>query len=312
MLGPLCVGMVAFEIPDADPADGAPDLWDRLSDVVCRERKHARERIAVDDSKRLKGSSSAVRHPLHHLERGVLAFASSALPDDAIPDDDSALLAALGADVPEHRWYARPQALPVAHDRGILRIDASRLRRGLDDAGVRVAAMAVEVVDAGQLNEGVERAGTKAAVNLEAVLRHVDRIRDLPTAEGHPRVIVDRQGGRMRYRSDLARAWPEAAIEILVEHPDLSRYRLRDDRGALTISFLKEADAGHMPVALASMAAKYVRELFMLRLNGFFCGHVPELRPTAGYVQDGRRYVAEIQTTIETLGIPTDRLIRHR
>lgn len=311
MFGPLCVAMVALELPEANPADGAPDLWATLSEVVCRERKHARSRIAVDDSKKLKGASSGAKHPLLHLERGVLGF-EAATSDDPMASTDAELFARVGAGVPEHAWCEGPRPLPVGQDRGLLRIEAARLRRGLDAAGVRVAAMQVEAIDPGEFNRRVARAGTKAAVNLEAVFRHVARVRALAGPDGHPRVIVDRQGGRTRYCSELSRAWPEASIEVLVEHPDLSRYRLADADGTLTISFVKEADARHMPVALASMAAKYVRELFMLRLNAFFTGHVAGLRPTAGYVQDGRRYLAEIQSTIETLAIPANCLVRER
>ena len=78
----------------------------------------------------------------------------------------------------------------------------------------------------------------------------------------------------------------------------------------MTVSFETGAEQKHLPVALASMIAKYVRELLMARLNRFFCGHLPELKPTAGYVQDGRRYLAEITPLIEELGLSRSSLIR--
>ena len=74
MLGPLCVGASVFAIEEADPSEGPPDLWSKLDDVVCTRARDARRRIAVADSKRLKGSNQAKAHPLRHLERGVLSF----------------------------------------------------------------------------------------------------------------------------------------------------------------------------------------------------------------------------------------------
>ena len=73
---------------------------------------------------------------------------------------------------------------------------------------------------------------------------------------------------------------------------------------------MPEAERQHLPVALASMTAKYVRELFMLRFNRFFSRAVPELRPTAGYVTDARRFLSDVQPVIERLRLTPSRLIR--
>ena len=78
----------------------------------------------------------------------------------------------------------------------------------------------------------------------------------------------------------------------------------------MKLSFLREAESQHLPVALASMIAKYVRELRMLRLNRFFQQQMPALAPTAGYVKDARRYLAEIEPVIDRLGLKRSELIR--
>ena len=65
-------------------------------------------------------------------------------------------------------------------------------------------------------------------------------------------------------------------------------------------------------VALASMAAKYVRELFMEALNSFFAERRADLRRTAGYAVDGRRFLAEIQPVLEELAIESDIFVRSR
>ncbi|MBT4767319.1 MAG: hypothetical protein HOO04_03055 [Phycisphaerae bacterium] len=81
-------------------------------------------------------------------------------------------------------------------------------------------------------------------------------------------------------------------------------------RGPIEIRFAAQADANHLPVALASMTAKYVRELLMIRLNRFFQNHMPELKPTAGYVEDGRRFVSDIEPVIASAGLNRSALIR--
>ena len=59
----------------------------------------------------------------------------------------------------------------------------------------------------------------------------------------------------------------------------------------------------HLPAALASMAAKYLRELAMRAWNEFWCGRLPGLAPTAGYPQDAVRFKAQIATVQCELGI---------
>lgn len=313
MLGPLCIGCVVLRIDDHDPAEGAPDLWTLLGDAICRSRRDAGRLLAIDDSKRLKGTRGGRQHPLRHLERGVLAFASALPRDDDTdpPVDDTALLDLLGADLPGAPWYAAPVALPVGEDAGAQRITAARLRRVLAASGVTVESLHCVLIDAPLFNERVRTTGNKATVNFGAVLQHIDRVWQCH-AGSEPRVIVDRQGGRVRYRQDLQFAFPGAALQVLAESPTLSRYRLSSpDRATpLTISFQPQAETYHLPVALASMIAKYVRELMMLRMNHFFGERLPELRPTAGYVQDARRYLVDIAPVIAAEQIDSEQLIR--
>src|SRR6185503_1765543 len=106
LLGPLCVACSAFVIEHHDPdVAGGCDLWKKLNKAVCRKRTDRRRRVAVEDSKKLKGAnqfgeeeengegtgSSARRkskhlpHPLKHLERGVLAFNATRIDGSSSP-----------------------------------------------------------------------------------------------------------------------------------------------------------------------------------------------------------------------------------
>ncbi|MCH8152259.1 MAG: hypothetical protein IH830_07790 [Planctomycetes bacterium] len=306
MLGPLCIGCSAFALQQYDPADGAPDLWRILSNAVCQSRRDRRRRIAIDDSKELKGPNSAATHPLRHLERGVLACC---LASGASPRSDDGLFDHLQVRVPEVPWYDSSTPLPLAHTADELRVAASVLQRALAGANVRLELMRCEVIAAGEFNRQVEAMRNKANVNLCGVMRRLDELwRRWPRC--HPRVIVDRLGGRIRYLRTLQLSFPEAQICILTERPTLSRYQLDQAGSRLTVSFVQHAERQHLPTALASMIAKYVRELMMIRLNRYFQAQLPRLRPTAGYVKDARRYLIEIEPVMKRLSLSPSQLVR--
>lgn len=313
MLGPLCVGATVFVVPNYDPVDGAPDLWAALDKGVCRAKSDRRHRIAVDDSKNLKLANNGKKHPLTHLERGVLSFLANreGRSEDGfeLPQSDDALLAALSVRPLEAAWYDTVTPLPLAHAGDELRIAANRLNRALSETGILCPLLSCEAIDAGDFNEQIARTKSKASVNLAAALRLVQRIWN-QWPDHHPRIVLDRHGGRLHYREELQLAWPDAHIRIIAEEDGISRYRLARGDSLVTISFIREAERGHLPVALASMTAKLTRELLMLRLNRFFQRHLPELKPTAGYVQDARRYLRDIASVIKDLKLPTERLIR--
>jgi hypothetical protein len=63
----------------------------------------------------------------------------------------------------------------------------------------------------------------------------------------------------------------------------------------MRLHFTVEADSKYLPVALASMLSKLVRELLMEELNRYFAALMPTLKPTAGYWQDGLRFIEDIK-----------------
>ena len=319
ILGPLCVACSVFvdssaiEINDEEPCN----LWKRLSKAVCRKRIDKRKRIAIEDSKKLKNANnwgenglrkSPAPHPLKHLERGVLSFLSGA-KECATPNCDGDLFKALHVTPAGAAWYESSTSLPVAHQADELRISASRLHRAMQAEHISCTLMRCEAVDAPMFNSQYERMKNKSSVNFHAVLRLIDCIwKTWP--EDHPRIVIDRQGGRAHYLQDLLLMYPEAQIQILEENDLVSRYRLVMSGSILTVSFVVEAETNHLPVALASMTAKYVRELHMMRMNRYFCSLMPELKPTAGYFEDARRYLGEISHLIEELRIDRGKLVR--
>ncbi|NBX35936.1 MAG: hypothetical protein EBR10_01755 [Planctomycetes bacterium] len=309
LLGPLCVGCSAWQIESGADIDAPPDLWQLLKGAVCRKARDRRGRIAINDSKQLKGSGAGGRHPLADIERGVLAALSTLHAAPCCGDAD--VFERLGSAAPPESepWYAGGVPLPFACDAPHLSLGASMLRRDLAKAGVRLLGLHCAAVDAGPINDAARRGAVKSSIPWTLVMQHVRHLR--AAANGSLlRVAVDRQGGRMRHVDELLREFPSDRLKIEQEDETESRYRLKGASGTLVISFTVDAEAAHLPVALASMTAKYVRELWMLRLNRFFISRVDGLAPTAGYVTDGRRFMDRIRPALDREGIDCARLVR--
>ena len=295
MLGPLCVGMSLFRVGDWTPGDPAPDLWKLLDRAVCRKPSDAKRRIPIADSKALKlANDSKTRHPLLHLERGVLAFLRSLIE---LPVNDGGLMGHLGTRLEGRPWYdVAATELPVAQTAGEIAIAAARLGAACEGAGVELVGLRCVAVAEGVFNETVKRTGSKAEATALAIGEHLRWIFGGPGQAGADvRVVCDQLGGRTQYQGLLARELPGAQVAPLAETQERSRYSVGEHA---VIQFMPEAESAHLPVALASMAAKLVRELAMMRFNRYWCGRVPELKPTAGYTTDARRWLADMEAVL--------------
>jgi ribonuclease HII len=291
-LGPLCVGLAALRTEGSE----APDLWKVLDGAVCR-KPDKRGRIAVADSKALKlANDSTTRHPLVHLERGVLAFLEAM---GTSCGDDATLFDAMGAVLPEHPCYGGgPMVLPVGSTAAQVAIAGNQLRRACGEGGVLVASVRASMVGEAAFNAIVEERGSKAEATLEAIRGHVGTLVQMQRAGGDEvRLVCDRLGGRQSYGRALstlmsglgAPAW----VDVLEESPECSAYRVRHDHGEMRVEFRVEGESSWLPTALASMAAKLTRELAMARFNRYWGGRMAELKPTAGYAMDARRWLAD-------------------
>lgn len=327
-LGPLCVAATVLRLEDWDHGDAAPDFWSVLSAGVCRKPADKRARIAVDDSKKLKGPNDrTTRHPLADLERGVLTFLShrqeTAAMANAIPASDTELFERVYAVCEPHPWYAgEPAAIPLGGSFEQLGIAANMLGRCLAGAGVSVLDLRCRAIGEAGFNRIIERTGTKSAATGAGVTRHLRTIWNrhallADTCEGGVRLVCDAQGGRTDYFEYLRVALPGARVSVLEQSAVRSRYLVEGDAAcpisdlsgqdgvvqgeaavdgarAMTITFMPEADSAHFTVALASMLAKLVRELMMQRFNRYWSARIPELKPTAGYALDARRWLSDV------------------
>lgn len=293
MLGPLCVAQSIFSVEHWTPGDKAPDLWAVLHEAVGKTKRDSKTKIPVGDSKNLKLSNSVkTKHPLVHLERGVLAFLAAR--DGDFPQTDIQLFRRLGVILGDRPWYAgEPIQLPLGISHDLLAIDASHLHTVMSKAGVGLVDIQVKVIDVDEFNEIYLSRRSKAAATEQGLVQHLQSVQKQRPAFDYTRIICDRQSGRTRYHSMLSKVFPE--FETHEESPRASRYGFGDELG---IVLTPKADDAYFPVALASMAAKLVRELAMIRFNRYWATRQSEIKPTAGYVQDARRWLVDMEHTL--------------
>jgi len=317
-LGPLCVALSAFRIPDGE-GGGVPCLWKLLSKGVCREpgrsgKADARGRVAIADSKALKLSNSVKStHPLIHLERGVLAFLR--LIHNEEPEElvhDFALFSALSASahdpIKHHTCYhGAPRPIPVSLSQGDLSISSRLVRSAMENAGAALVSLRVMTIGENDYNSIIRETGNKGETTAWGFGSHLKFIWEHFAQESsgdRVGVVCDRLGGRAAYALLLEREVAGCIVEIIEECEHRSRYILRGkgpDGAArkMGVAFLTEGESAHLPIALASMAAKYVRELMMHRFNAYWNSFYREVNgrdiaATAGYALDARRWLEEI------------------
>lgn len=171
-----------------------------------------------------------------------------------------------------------------------------------------------EVVWPARFNAELQTTGNKAAVLSRTTFKLVaDLLAELP-AEGSVLILSDKHGGRNRYLPFLQAAFEECWIQSVHESQAISRYRwdrVDESQQRLKVEArLAVKSEQFLPVALASMAAKYLRELAMQGFNAFWQRHLPNLKPTAGYPQDAKRFREEIADVQTRLGIADHQLWR--
>jgi len=309
VLGPLVVSAVAFRVPD-EAADQS--MWRMLAGTVTKKSSKKRPgAIAIGDSKKLYNRRRA--GGLEALERGVLSMLATR---KGICPSLGGMLAIIcpGAAglLRQYPWYAHADLpLPRCLTPTDLNLSTNALRVAMGRAGVRLETMRCETIFAGEFNRLIDGTRNKATAAFGVTARLLMYLCE-KFPDGPLRIHVDRQGGRMRYMPALQRIFDGAGFKIIDEGPAGSAYHIDNGRRVVELSFTVKAEQRHLPVALASMTSKYLRELFMTLFNGFWAQHVAELKPTAGYYTDGNRFYEQIAPAVASLGVDTQLVYRCR
>ena len=309
LLGPLVVSCAAFEV-SADGSGDIPCLWKRLRKVVSRNKSKTGKKLHVNDSKLVYSPGVGLKE----LERAVLAFAGTCWP--GAKDLEQFLACVASHAVPDlmgHPWYLSngEERFPIEQEAVGVNMFAHALVEEMKKGQARCVHMAARVVPEKQFNRMLDQTRNKGSALFSISAIHLDH---LLRTFGHCdlTIICDQQGGRERYGHLLRLMFEEWALEIIKEEEGFREYRLARGGNAVKIVFCEKAEKQSMAVALASMLSKYLREALMRRFNAYWRAMLPELTPTAGYYNDGLRFLHDIELKRKELGIADEDLIRCR
>lgn len=288
LLGPLVVSSTAFSIPQQLLT---ADLWQLLRKSVGSTRKHLAGRLLITDSKKAYSKQKGIGH----LQRTVLACLDCL---DKKPATLTELLSLLSPDSIERLrdcpWHKDIADHRLSVDAADLAIATTVLKEDLASNGIELLGLQSRCLDVAYYNKMVGSVKNKASVLFTAVCQLIKDVLDNSETD-YVQVIIDRQGGRTRYRRNLARMFPGMELKIIKEDQTTSSYELTAKGRQMRLHFVVGADRRFLPTALASMVSKYIRELLVDNMNHYFTGLLPDLKPTAGYWKDGLRFIEDLK-----------------
>ena len=296
-LGPLVIGATAWRVT-AGPEAAQSSLESAL------------EAVGAVVGGRLWGDSKQIYRGgagLDLLERGVLAALAVAGSEPANWTEFAAAVGIDGREPPVERSALDGLTVPRHGQSAAIQSLAEGVRRQLASRGVTVLAVRCRLVTPGEFNGLLDRGLNKSDILSAATLDLAANLEAAEAIAAEPVMVwCDRHGGRRRYAPQVTRAFAAPLVQPLEETPLRSAYRLGPGR---SIEFTVGGEA-QLPVAVASMTAKYVRELAMLAFNAFWGARQPGLVATAGYPVDAGRWRQEAAAAVARSGVAWDAIWR--
>ena len=305
ILGPLVISSSTLSLPHHLLTS---DLWQVLIKSVGNTRRRLAGRLLVVDSKKAYSKKLGIKH----LERTVLtALKCLGKEPNTLTELIELLCPSCLKRLSDYPWYENLGSCHLSTDIADKAIAATVLADDLASNGIELVDLTSCCLDVAYYNKMVASVKNKANVLFTATSQLIKRACD--NFEGDDlQIIVDRQGGRVRYRKNLQRMFPQMELRILRESPAASSYELQGNGKSMRLHFVVGADGRFLPVSLASMVSKYLRELLIGNINRYFAGFGAELKPTAGYWKDGLRFIEDIKANLPDVEFNSDQLIRCR
>jgi hypothetical protein len=313
-LGPLVITAVAWEVP-GDPRK--VDLWSEFSGIVSSEPAADGEHLQIGDSKSVYTPSRG----LGPLETGVLAALRlhNRPRESSFPGTLHEVCRRLHRefDGETHSPWVAEYDVPIPHSLNgngegpsahhVVLGDAWRERCG--ERKVALRGICCDVVSPRRFNARTRAHDSKGRALSEISFEVLSSLWNEISPGDKERVLIiaDKHGGRNRYHEFLPIVFGDRFIQCRQESMDLSSYAV----GNAEVRFETRSER-HLPVALASMICKYLRELAMVQFNRFWTSRVADLKPTAGYPNDAKRFRESIAALQQKLGIADDDLWRER
>lgn len=290
LLGPLVVAGVSIRTEDTVTER---ELARRLQSALAEAGAASGRRLVADDSKQVLSNTRG-----HDTLRDTIAAVAQACGGDGTV---GGLCDIRHTEAPAP-WHVVPTTVLVREP------DPTGLRDALQRHGIRGIDATAALIQECAFNAAVGGDRNKGDLLFDAHADVYERLRQGRIEAEPVRAVFDRHGGRQNYLPPIGRRWPQAFAWEVTRRRERSDYRVGPD----TLSFRVRADADAPWVGLASMLAKYLRELAMDTFNEHFRSLCPQVRPTAGYVQDGRRWLDETRAARATASVPDERLVRTR
>jgi len=295
LLGPYCASLISIEYKGQikDPR--------KLCYAILREKPQD-ERLAVGDSKQIYSSGN-----IRQLEQTILSFFKLRFGEQPLSADDffKSLLEGNTGDFllkdsePWHKTILE-QKLPLTADKDEITGLSKKLRMQFEKKELFLKEWDLRLIRPEQFNE-LLKSSTNKATACQKILSPLLINGLFPKGK----MVVDRQGGRRYYGEWLIDLYPGKLLTARQESSQLSLYQVEEAE----VSFQVGADALCFETSLASMTAKYAREVYMSGFNLYWKSRIPKIKATAGYYTDGKRFIADLKTARELPG-ETSSLIR--
>lgn len=305
--GPLVISASVWRVDSVENTD----LFSNLRDAVRQPGEQASDAdVVIGDSKELYKPGKG----LAGLEQGVFTCLAAVNKKPRtwkkiwkdLAREDSKCIAGLP-------WYQDfDDKLPLELPAKEVNTRAARLLKACHAANCLPTQITSRVVCPPKFNQLCEEYGNKASALSQTTLQLVRSVlAKIPTDEP-VYILCDKHGGRNKYGPLLNDVFPNTLAVVRHEGREESVYHLGTGNSRRELVFRAKADQGFLPSALASMVSKYLRELAMRAFNEYWTSRVDNLKPTAGYPMDAKRFKKQIEPMQKELGIDDRDLWRSR
>lgn len=157
------------------------------------------------------------------------------------------------------------------------------LNSEMERRGMRVIDFKVDIVTPKKFNEELKEFESKFKLDFHHFVRIMHHF------EGKFEVgLLGKIGGTTRYSNLFEEE--RFKYEIIKEKRGISSYRVELKESKISLHFIMNGDELYIPIILASVLGKYVRELFMYSLN-LLVGKKDPVPWASGYRHDGKTWV---------------------
>jgi hypothetical protein len=285
--------------------------WDVLAKAVSTQKKGLAGRLLITDSKKAYSRKSGIDPLRRTVLSAIHAWKNGSAQTDTIQDILLLICPDTLKSIESVPWYKDLHTHPLSHNPSDIAIAAGVLQKTMSEHDIQISGIQSRCLDVELYNSRVRKVKNKSRVLFTELCALILEAFSRNTAHAEPmQVIVDRQGGRINYQQELLRMFPGFSLSVIRQEPNMSSYEMSRNGQLMRIHFCAKADTKYLVVGLASMVSKYLREIMMHSLNHYFCGLCPNLCPTAGYWQDGQRFMQDLSTYLPSHLDNHEKLVR--